>query len=169
MPLAKPKNPKTEKLDKSKKIKVIRDSFTIPKVEFEHIDALKKRLLTLGVAVKKSELLRAGLLALVAQKDAALLAAVRLVPVLKTGRPEAARSVASPTPRNQSTTARKTPRKPANQTAVKAVTKTVSRAPTSVSPVKASRPVVSRVARPTTTRQTPVKTSSTKAKPKGTH
>jgi len=81
--------PKAPKAEKPKKIKVVRDSFTIPKPEFEKIDALKKRALALGVSVKKSELLRAGLLVLSGMSDTALKAAVANVPVLKTGRPEA--------------------------------------------------------------------------------
>ena len=80
---------KASKSEKVKKIKVVRDSFTIPKSEFENIDVLKKRALVLGVSVKKSELLRAGLLILSGMSDTALKAAVANVPVLKTGRPEA--------------------------------------------------------------------------------
>ena len=80
---------KASKAEKPKKIKVVRDSFTIPKPEFEQIDALKKRALGMGVSVKKSELLRAGLLVLRAMTDAAFKSAVANVPVLKTGRPKA--------------------------------------------------------------------------------
>lgn len=80
---------KPNKADKPKKIKVVRDSFTIPKQEFEQIDVLKKRALAFGVSVKKSELLRAGLLVMARLSDAAFKAAVAHVPVLKTGRPEA--------------------------------------------------------------------------------
>lgn len=83
------KSPKVEKAEKPKKVKVVRDSFTIPKPEFEQIDTLKKRSLSMGISVKKSELLRAGLLVLRAMSDAAFKSAVATVPVLKTGRPEA--------------------------------------------------------------------------------
>jgi hypothetical protein len=88
------KSLKAEKVEKPKKIKVVRDSFTIPKPEFEQIDALKKRSLSMGISVKKSELLRAGLLVLRAMSDAAFKSAVATVPVLKTGRPEAVQAKA---------------------------------------------------------------------------
>ena len=104
-PVAQP--PKAPKAEKPKKIKVVRDSFTIPKPEFEKIDALKKRALALGVSVKKSELLRAGLLVLSGMSDAALKAAVANVPVLKTGRPEAESKVQTAKPNAQKVAAKK--------------------------------------------------------------
>lgn len=70
-----------------KKPKLVRDSFTIPKTEFAAIDKLKSRAIALGTSVKKSELLRAGLMALQALNDAAYKAALAAVPTLKTGRP----------------------------------------------------------------------------------
>jgi len=73
----------------SKKPKLVRDSFTIPKNEFAAIEALKARAIALGTSVKKSELLRAGLMALQGLSDAAYKAAVAAVPTLKTGRPAA--------------------------------------------------------------------------------
>ncbi len=76
-----------KKKDKPEKIKVVRDSFTIPKTEFTQIATLKKRAMALGQEVKKSELIRAGLLLLGHQKDVALLKALAAVPTLKTGRP----------------------------------------------------------------------------------
>lgn len=72
---------------KSKKVKLVRDSFCMPKEEYAEIEALKQRALALGKAVKKSELLRAGVLALVRANDASLLAYFDAVPNLKTGRP----------------------------------------------------------------------------------
>lgn len=79
---------KTEKKkDKPEKVKVVRDSFTIPKTEYAQIADLKKRAMGLGQEVKKSELLRAGLLLLTGQNDAGLLKALAAVPTLKTGRP----------------------------------------------------------------------------------
>ncbi len=72
---------------KPRKIKLVRDSFCMPKDEYALIDALKVRALTLGKAVKKSELLRAGILALNATNDQGLLAAIDSVESLKTGRP----------------------------------------------------------------------------------
>jgi hypothetical protein len=81
------KMPKAPKADKPKKPKLVRDSFTIPKPEYAAIDALKARAATSGRTVKKSELLRAGLMALSAMGDAALAAALAQVPAIKTGRP----------------------------------------------------------------------------------
>jgi hypothetical protein len=72
---------------KDKKVKVVRDSFTLPKTELLQIDAMKKRAMTLGVEVKKSELIRAGLQALAGMADAALKKAMANVPTIKTGRP----------------------------------------------------------------------------------
>lgn len=76
-----------KKKDKPEKIKVVRDSFTIPKTEYAQIANLKKRAMGLGQEVKKSELIRAGLLLLTGQNDASLLKALAAVPTLKTGRP----------------------------------------------------------------------------------
>ncbi|MFT4191014.1 MAG: hypothetical protein QM617_05770 [Comamonas sp.] len=92
-PAAKPKaTPSVQALDskekKAKKPKLVRDSFTFPKDEYAAIESLKARALALGHAVKKSELLRAGLLVLSAQGDAALLKSIRRVPTIKTGRPK---------------------------------------------------------------------------------
>ena len=72
-----------------KKPKLVRDSFTIPKAEFAAIDLLKTRAIGLGTSVKKSELLRAGLMLLTGLNDGALKAALAAVPTLKTGRPAA--------------------------------------------------------------------------------
>jgi hypothetical protein len=76
-----------EKPLKAKKIKLVRDSFTIPKPEYLILDNLKLRAADLKHPVKKSELLRAGIKALAAMTDAQLLAALKAVPMLKTGRP----------------------------------------------------------------------------------
>ncbi len=78
---------KAPKADKPKKPRLVRDSFTIPKTEYEVIDALKQRVAKAGSPAKKSELLRAGIKALAEMNDAALLAAVKAVPSIKTGRP----------------------------------------------------------------------------------
>ena len=72
---------------KTKKIKVVRDSFTIPKNEFAQIAEMKKKAMGLGIDIKKSELIRAGLLLLTAMSDAAFKKALANVPTLKTGRP----------------------------------------------------------------------------------
>jgi hypothetical protein len=85
------KVPKAEKgdkaADKNRKPKLVRDSFTMPKDEYVMLDALKQRAAKLGRPVKKSELLRAGVMALGDMGDAAFLASVTGVPPLKTGRP----------------------------------------------------------------------------------
>lgn len=72
---------------KGKKPKMVRDSFTFPKVEYAVLDALKQRAFKLGSPVKKTELLRAGVKAIAAMQDAAFRAALQAVPSLKTGRP----------------------------------------------------------------------------------
>lgn len=72
---------------KDKKVKVVRDSFTIPKTELLQIGDMKKRALTLGVEIKKSELIRAGLSALSGMSDASFKKAIASVPTIKTGRP----------------------------------------------------------------------------------
>ena len=70
-----------------KPVKVIRDSFTIPAAEHRLIGALKKRCIGLGVAIKKSELLRAGLAVLERLPDEGLAKVVAAVESVKTGRP----------------------------------------------------------------------------------
>ena len=68
--------------------KLVRDSFTMPRADFELIHTLKERALGFKRPTKKSELLRAGLQALAALDDAALKARLeRLIP-LKPGRPK---------------------------------------------------------------------------------
>ena len=74
---------------KAKKTKLVRDSFTIPKNEYVVIDSLKKRAIAAASqAVKKSELLRAGIKALAAMSDEQFKAALSHVPPIKTGRPK---------------------------------------------------------------------------------
>lgn len=70
------------------KPRLVRDSFTIPELEYAQLEALKRRSLALAHHVKKSELLRAGIATLAAMGDAQLLAALQSVPPLKTGRPK---------------------------------------------------------------------------------
>jgi len=96
-----PKPPKEQKAAKAikatkpphvaapKRHKLIRDSFTIPKDEYEALGQLKLRANGLAAPAKKSELLRAGIKALAAMSDASFLAALKGVPALKTGRPAA--------------------------------------------------------------------------------
>lgn len=79
---------KVEKVEKPKKPKLVRDSYTIPKAEYQAMEALKQRATALGQPPKKSEILRAGIMALAGLSDAALLAALAAVPAIKTGRPK---------------------------------------------------------------------------------
>ena len=67
--------------------KVIRDSFTMPLADYELIGVLKQRCIGLGIAMKKSELLRAGLAALERLPDQDLAQVVGAVESVKTGRP----------------------------------------------------------------------------------
>ena len=86
---AKPVAAKPTKAEaKPKRPKLVRDSFTIPKDEYAGIDTLKERSVALGRPAKKSELLRAGLMALLAMSPNALHAALEAVPTIKTGRPK---------------------------------------------------------------------------------
>ena len=71
----------------TKKPKLVRDSFTIPKAEYVALDELKLRAAALVRPAKKSELLRAGIKILDSLSDAAYLAALAQVPTIKTGRP----------------------------------------------------------------------------------
>ena len=73
---------------KNKKPKLVRDSLTMPKAEYEVLDLLKTRAATLQTHIKKTELIRAGIKALAAMTDASFLAAIKAVPSLKTGRPK---------------------------------------------------------------------------------
>jgi len=72
---------------KHKKPKLVRDSFTFPKDEYQAIAGLKQKALGLKHSAKKSEILRAGLKLLSSLNDKAFLAALNNVPALKTGRP----------------------------------------------------------------------------------
>ena len=69
------------------KKKMVRDSFTMPDADYALISVLKARTLASGTSVKKSELLRAGLVALAAMPPANLIGLVSAMPAVKTGRP----------------------------------------------------------------------------------
>lgn len=71
--------------------KVIRDSFTMPRGDYELIGVLKQRCIGLGIARSKSELLRAGLTALNQLPDGNLTRVVAAVESVKTGRPRGAK------------------------------------------------------------------------------
>jgi hypothetical protein len=80
---------KKAKVTKTKKPKLVRDSFTIPEVEYIQLAELKQRCLDAGLAVRKSELLRAGLQALVSMPSDILIKQFDSIEKLKTGRPSA--------------------------------------------------------------------------------
>lgn len=65
-----------------KKVRMVRDRFAMPKDEYAAIDLLKSRAIAIGTSVKKSELLRAGLMALKQLNDAAYKRALAAVPRL---------------------------------------------------------------------------------------
>ncbi len=85
------KNKKNDKHDdkkaKPEKVKMERDSFTMPKDEYAQLTLLKARLTSMGQPAKKSELLRAGIKLLAAMSDNTLKTTLAKVPVIKTGRP----------------------------------------------------------------------------------
>ena len=74
--------------EKTPKLKMERDSFTMPKAEYAQIYILKDKLVKLGQPAKKSELLRAGLMLLSAMDDEKLKATMAKIPAIKTGRPK---------------------------------------------------------------------------------
>lgn len=144
--------------DDKKKSKLIRDSFTMTRDEHAQLRALKLAAMALGLGVKKSELLRAGVAALAAMSPTQLKAAVASVTSLKTGRP-----------------AKGLIQQPATNIAAQVATKKPSTATVSkktpakkVTPPKAAlRPAApgtsakrTTTTRPTTVRKTPVKNTT---------
>ncbi|HEY7986998.1 MAG TPA: hypothetical protein VIE17_08755 [Methylophilaceae bacterium] len=77
------------KAAKPHKQKMVRDSFTMPSDDYAKLSMLKNKCLENGIEVKKSELIRAGLIALSKMPDKTLLSAVTGVERIKTGRPKA--------------------------------------------------------------------------------
>ncbi len=59
----------------------------MPDTEYALIALLKKRCLDAGVSAKKSEILRAAVAGLAKLSDASVVAAIRRLEVIKTGRP----------------------------------------------------------------------------------
>ncbi len=72
-----------------KRLKVVRDSFSMPKIDHDKIDYLKKRFVTYDMTVKKNELLRAGLRLLERLDDTTLLTEIGYLENVRTGRPAA--------------------------------------------------------------------------------
>ena len=117
-----------------KKPKLVRDSFTIPKNEFVAIEKLKDRAIALGTSVKKSELLRAGLMSLQSLNDAAYKAALAAVPTLKTGRPAVTEKKPAPKAAAPAST------KPAAKVAPKPAAKAPAKSKAPAAAKKASAP-----------------------------
>ncbi len=128
--------------EKDKKPKLVRDSFTIPKDEYAAFDLLKARAMAQGLAIKKSELLRAGLMALSGLSDARFKAALNAVPTLKTGRPSAQETPAVPPA--QAEPAASAPTVP-----------TVAAAPAAAQPAKAPAARKTRKVKPSSATQEP--------------
>lgn len=80
--------PAVPELKHKAKEKLVRDSFTMPRSDFELIALLKERALTFKRPTKKSELLRAGLQALAELNQKQLQTALDRLPLLKSGRPK---------------------------------------------------------------------------------
>jgi len=73
---------------KAPKVKIVRDSFTMPQGEYQKIAEIKEICLEAGLPVKKSEVLRAGLKALAGLNAAQLQRALAGLEKIKTGRPK---------------------------------------------------------------------------------
>jgi len=76
-----------KKPKKEHKVKVVRDSFTMPQSEYLKIAEIKETCQEAGMQVKKSEVLRAGLKALLGLNAAQLKRALTGLEKVKTGRP----------------------------------------------------------------------------------
>ncbi len=66
---------------------MVRDSFSMPETAYEIFGAVKKRCLSMGMAVKKSEVLRAALATFHEMTDARVAEAMKKLEAIKTGRP----------------------------------------------------------------------------------
>ena len=73
---------------KAPKVKIVRDSFTMPQGEYQKIAEIKEICLEAGLPVKKSEVLRAGLKALGGMNAAQLKRALAGLEKIKTGHPK---------------------------------------------------------------------------------
>ncbi|BBJ00678.1 hypothetical protein FGKAn22_23700 [Ferrigenium kumadai] len=79
---------KPEAKKAKQKVKVVRDSFTMPENEYRKIAEIKEACLKAGLPVKKSEVLRAGLQVLAGLSAAQLKRALGGLEKIKTGRPK---------------------------------------------------------------------------------
>ena len=74
--------------EKAKKAKLVRDSFTMPESEYEVLGQVKKACISAGVEVKKSQLLRIGLVLLKKTDVSSLKILIAGLEPLKAGRPK---------------------------------------------------------------------------------
>lgn len=86
--VAKPEKKHKKEKKADGKVKVVRDSFTMPQADYDLIAALKQKASQAGLHVKKSELLRASLQALSKLTAAQLKRAISGLEKIKTGRPK---------------------------------------------------------------------------------
>lgn len=77
-----------KKIKKETKVKVVRDSFTMPQAEYQQIADIKASCLKAGTHVKKSEVLRAGLKVLSALTAGELKIVLNSLDKIPTGRPK---------------------------------------------------------------------------------
>jgi hypothetical protein len=87
-PVAKQPKPATKKVEKPKKPKLVRDSFTMPEDEYALLAKIKKNCVAAGFEIKKSELLRIGVSLLAGMDPKKLQSAQKSLPELKAGRPK---------------------------------------------------------------------------------
>jgi len=87
-PDSKPKAVKPPKVEKPKKPKLVRDSFTMPALEYALLAQVKKACISSGFDIKKSELLRIGVAQLATMDMKKLKAAQAVLTPLRAGRPK---------------------------------------------------------------------------------
>lgn len=87
-PSVKPAIQTAKKAKKEHKVKVMRDSFTMPQVEYQKIAEIKATCLKAKMHVKKSEVLRAGLKLLAELSTPQLKQVLDSLEKIKTGRPQ---------------------------------------------------------------------------------
>lgn len=80
--------PAAKKTKKAPKVKVVHDSFSMPKTEYRKIAEIKATCLKAGLHTKKSEVLRAGLKALGEMNEAQLKIAIAGLKKIKAVRPK---------------------------------------------------------------------------------
>ena len=87
-PATKPATKAVKKVAAPKKVKVVRDSFSMPQEDFDLIPKLKAKALASGLQVKKSALLRAGLQMLDKSSALQFKRVLSGLTPIKTGRPK---------------------------------------------------------------------------------